>query len=173
MISISREMANSGGGRKWWPIWMRGRYRWFCKGCRVKIPCWPTGQMQEATTLQVAGSRTVRVTTSNGRLQGIVSAQVKQAWDFVLVRNDGSQVFLHPNWKGGKITCFLVDAASCTPPPDPELPRSGQTGPFWYFKDKAATHTLRFDIRKTPTAKAKAKATVHPPQAKAKAEGSA
>jgi hypothetical protein len=104
---------------------------------------------------------------------GIASVEAKQIWDFVLVRNDGSEVFLHPNWKGGKITCFLVDAASCTPPPDPELPRSGQTGPFWYFKDKAATHTLRFDTRKTPTAKAKAKATVHPPQAKAKAEGSA
>ena len=86
---------------------------------------------------------------------GIVSAARKQVWDFVLVRDDGSQVFLHPNWRGGTFKCFLVDAGSCTPLPDHEVPRSGKTGPFKKFKDKAATHTLRFDCEKNAAAKAK------------------
>ena len=72
-------------------------------------------------------------------------------WDFIVVRDDGSAIRLHPNWSNTKVETF--DA-----PPgleDFELPRTGKggtsgPGTFKYFKSKNAQRVLRFDASKAP-----------------------
>ena len=73
-------------------------------------------------------------------------------WDFIVVRDDGSAIRLHPNWSNTKVETFGV-------PPgldDFEIPRSGiggTSGPgtFKYFKNKNLQSVLRFDSSKAPT----------------------
>ena len=72
-------------------------------------------------------------------------------WDFIVVRDDGSAIRLHPNWSNTKVESF--DA-----PPgleDFEVPASGlggTSGPgtFKYFKSKNTTRIVRFDASKVP-----------------------
>ena len=57
-------------------------------------------------------------------------------WDFVLVRDDGSEVSLHPNYSDTKIQCYSIGADVA----DHELPASGLggtsgRGTFRYFKN--------------------------------------
>ena len=65
-------------------------------------------------------------------------------WDFVVVRDDGTQVFLHPEYSTTKFQCF-------TGPPmqDHEIPKTGLggtsgRGTYKYFKGKLNEVTLRF-----------------------------
>ena len=65
-------------------------------------------------------------------------------WDFVLVCEDGTQVFIHPNYSNTKIEFYRG-----VPEQDHELPRTGPggtsgPGTFKYFKNKQTQATLRF-----------------------------
>ena len=65
-------------------------------------------------------------------------------WDFVLVCEDGTQVFIHPNYSNTKIEFYRG-----VPEQDHEIPRSGlggTSGPgtFKHFKNKHIQATLRF-----------------------------
>ena len=67
-------------------------------------------------------------------------------WDFVVVTEDGTEVFLHPNYSNTKIECSKHMAT-----PDHEIPRTGlggTSGPgtFQYFQNKAVQHLLRFKV---------------------------
>jgi hypothetical protein len=68
-------------------------------------------------------------------------------WDFVLLCEDGTEVFLHPNYSDKKIAAFIGE-----PQQDHEVPRTGLggtsgKGTFKYFKNKFTTATLRFGSR--------------------------
>jgi hypothetical protein len=87
-------------------------------------------------------------------------------WDFVVVRDDGTQVWMHPTWSNTKI-----QVSSTAPARDHEVPRSGPggtsgPGTFKHFKNKRTEATLRF--KGAPHAKANAKPKA---KAEAKAEG--
>ncbi len=81
-------------------------------------------------------------------------------WHFVLVCEDGTQVFLHPNYSNTKIECYRGE-----PEQDHELPRGGlggTSGPgtFKYFKNKNVQAILRFNAKLGQgKGKAKGKAT--------------
>ena len=81
-------------------------------------------------------------------------------WDFVLVCEDGRQVFLHPNYSNTEIECYTGE-----PEQDHELPRGGLggtngPGTFLYFKNKNVQATLRFNANPGQgKGKAKGKAT--------------
>ena len=54
-------------------------------------------------------------------------------WDFVLEFDDGSEVYLHPEYSDPNIACFNPDAC-----------------PYKYFKNKQYGTTLSFDKSKRP-----------------------
>jgi hypothetical protein len=73
----------------------------------------------------------------------------KYVWNFVLERDDGSLVSLHPNFKGPKVSCQFGGWRS----DDGELPNSGKggtsgKGTYRHFATKYEDVTLRFDARK-------------------------
>jgi hypothetical protein len=75
-------------------------------------------------------------------------------WDFILVRDDGSKIALHPNYSNTKFECLTP-----TEERDHEIPRTGlggTSGPgtFKYFKEKHVHMTLRFDGSKQPQSRA-------------------
>ena len=71
-------------------------------------------------------------------------AKFKLQWDFLLTRDDGSVVLLHPNLTVNTISCkFSV------PPSDHEIPRSGLggtsgRGTFKYFANKYVEKQLKW-----------------------------
>ena len=73
-------------------------------------------------------------------------------WDFIVVRDDGSAIRLHPNWSNTKVEIIGV-------PPglnDFEIPRRGideicGPGNFKYLKNKPLQVFLHFDKTKAPT----------------------
>ena len=73
--------------------------------------------------------------------------EMMKIWDFVVVCEDGTEVWLHPNYSSRR-----VEAYKHTPPQDHEIPASGlggTSGPgtFKYFKNKRVECTVKF---KTP-----------------------
>ena len=72
-------------------------------------------------------------------------------WDFVLTRNDGSGIRLHPVWDQNKVESYRFDGH-----PEPvEPPRKGPgttNGPGTYkmYKELAIDKMLRFDPYKRP-----------------------
>jgi hypothetical protein len=73
--------------------------------------------------------------------------EMMKIWDFVVVCEDGTEVWLHPNYSNRR-----VEAYKHTPPQDHEIPASGlggTSGPgtFKYFKNKRVECTVKF---KTP-----------------------
>ena len=89
-------------------------------------------------------------------------------WDFVVLREDGSGIRLHPRWSETKIPTFAVAGHEVQVEPPRRGPGTSD-GPGTYKKYKIIGDqmTLRFDANKRPpvTAKAKTKAKA---QAKAK-----
>jgi hypothetical protein len=82
------------------------------------------------------------------RPRSFEGAELLKQWDFVLLRDNGTQVFIHPSWKGNKVECRIG-----MPQQDHRVPMSGvggTSGPgtFKYFKNKQVERTLRFDARK-------------------------
>ena len=84
-------------------------------------------------------------------------------WDFVINRDDGTQVILHPSWSSERIEVKYGDPnRRDNQVVDEELPLSGlggSSGPgtFKYFKEKHNMNKLSFRrVKAPPTAKAKA-----------------
>ena len=75
---------------------------------------------------------------------------MKFIWDFVLIRDDGSRVSLHPNWSNTWV--------ECKHPREPQLrdltiPRNGLGGSngrftIRHFTQKHIDEYLRFDVSK-------------------------
>ena len=73
----------------------------------------------------------------------------KYVWNFVLERDDGTLVSLHPNFKGTKVSCQFGGWRS----DDGEHPNSGKggtsgKGTYRHFATKYEDATLRFDAQK-------------------------
>jgi hypothetical protein len=70
-------------------------------------------------------------------------------WDFVIFREDGTGVRLHPNWSNTKIECIAVQGHE-VPQQPPGAGLGGSEGPGTFARYKAAgvTKTIRFDSRK-------------------------
>ena len=71
--------------------------------------------------------------------------RIYHIWDFVLERNNGTRIWLHPDYKSTKITSYEGDS-----PSDHEVPASGKggtsgPGTYKHFKWKHNEKTLRFD----------------------------
>ena len=71
-------------------------------------------------------------------------------WDFVVVCDDGTEIFLHPDYTTTKVPGHVH-----APEEDTEVPRSGPggtsgPGTFKYFKTKKIEFTLRFDPNRSP-----------------------
>jgi hypothetical protein len=92
---------------------------------------------------------------------GVVSnAPMMKIWDFVLTLDNGTELFLHPNYGERKFAAFAG-----VPETDHEYPRSGMggtsgPGTFRKYKQKKNDVSLRFkpDGHAQPKAKAKPKA---------------
>jgi len=71
-----------------------------------------------------------------------------KVWNFVLERDDGTMVALHPNFSDTKVSCQFGGWRS-----DHELPRTGRggtsgRGTYKHFRNKHEDATLRFDAQK-------------------------
>ena len=89
--------------------------------------------------------------------QGNQERMMKE-WDFVLVRDDGSCLSLHPNYSNTKMTCKYGFAEE----PDLEVPTTGLggtdgPGTFKRITNKGVNASLRFDAQKAPLRKGKGK----------------
>ena len=78
----------------------------------------------------------------------VAESGMLKVWNFVLERDDGTTVSLHPNWSDTRVQCSygVLDK-------DHELPRSGKggtsgAGTYQYFKNKHTHAILRFDAKK-------------------------
>jgi hypothetical protein len=73
-------------------------------------------------------------------------------WDFVLVRANGTEVWLHPNYTSTKVECLEPcgpDVPGCPQPQDPDVPKSGlggTSGPgiYNFYKNKNLKTLLHF-----------------------------
>ena len=89
-------------------------------------------------------------------------------WDFVIYRDDGSRIRLHPQWSTMKVETYTA-AGHDEPvqPPAKGLGQSDGPGTFKYYKDTGCQMMLRFDASKVPPrgtqANPKAVAKVKPP----------
>ena len=77
--------------------------------------------------------------------------------DFVVFRDNGTVISLHPNYRGGKFGCKEGQAHHLGPGPasSQEIHRSGlggSSGPgaYTHFKFKHSDAMLKFDPRKAP-----------------------
>ena len=81
-------------------------------------------------------------------------------WDFVLVCEDGTQVFLHPNYSNTKIECYRGEREQDHELPSGGLGGSSGPGTYQYFKNKNVQAILRFNAKLGQgKGKAKGKAT--------------
>lgn len=99
-------------------------------------------------------------------LTDVAPQDTLKVWDFILTREDGSYVCLHPNYLNHRVECKYG-----TPPTDHEVPRTGPggtSGPgiFRYFVRKHVDKTLKFQTcRRAPQSRNKARPAA-PPQAR-------
>jgi hypothetical protein len=82
------------------------------------------------------------------------AAPMLMVWDFVLMRSDGTKIYLHPNYGDTKIPCYEL-AFDAEHEQDHEVPRSGKggtsgPGTFRRLASRPYTSTLRFDVSRTP-----------------------
>jgi len=82
--------------------------------------------------------------------EGKTSGNMLRQWEFVLHRDDGSAIYLKPDYTTTKVSAHYEEAA-----PDLELPvkgLGGSDGPgtFKRFKNKGEQISLRFDGSKNP-----------------------
>ncbi len=75
-------------------------------------------------------------------------------WDFLLLRDDGTGIRLHPNWKGTKVESFSMEGHAIeVPPPQKGFGESAGPGTFKGYKDIGTERILRFDPRKLQQAR--------------------
>ena len=80
---------------------------------------------------------------------GRASATKLPVWDFVLIRNDGSGVRLHPNWASTWVECFDVEGhAEAAEPPRRGLGASDGRGTYKRYKAIGTQYRLKFDPAK-------------------------
>jgi len=88
-------------------------------------------------------------------------------WDFVLVRANGTEVWLHPNYTSTKVECLEPcgpDVPGCPQPQDPDVPKSGlggTSGPgiYNFYKNKNLKTLLHFKAN-SPKGEGKGKSAV-------------
>ena len=74
-----------------------------------------------------------------------------RVWDFVLKRDDGSALRVHPQWSTTKIETYEVEGhAEQVEPPTAGLGNSDGRGTYKYYKDVGTQGLLRFDPNKRP-----------------------
>ena len=70
-------------------------------------------------------------------------------WDFVLHRDDGTGVRLHPNWSNRKVAAFALSPhADTVQSPKAGLGQSDGRGTFRYYADLGVERTFHFDCPK-------------------------
>ena len=70
-------------------------------------------------------------------------------WDFVLHRNDGTAIRVHPQWSTTKIETFgAIGHEHPVDPPRKGVGKSDGPGTFRRYKNEGNRHTLRFDAEK-------------------------
>ena len=76
-----------------------------------------------------------------------------RSWDFVLIRDDGTGVRMHPAWSSTKIATFDVEGYDEeVAPPEHGLGKSDGPGTYRHYKNLGAGRELRFDPSKRPFA---------------------
>ena len=71
-------------------------------------------------------------------------------WDFVLTRDDGSGIRLHPQWSTTKVETYAVEGGEGLQPPRAGLGKSDGRGTYKKFKEAGSHKMLRFDGMKRP-----------------------
>ena len=72
-----------------------------------------------------------------------------QRWDFLLLRDDGSGIRLHPEWSSTKFRVYELDPRSDpVPPPGKGLGKSDGPGTFARYKGVGVQTQGRFDASK-------------------------
>ena len=70
-------------------------------------------------------------------------------WDFVLHRDDGSAIRLHPQWSNTKVETYSVEGhAVDVEPPQRGLGASDGRGTYKFYKTRGSAELLRFDGKK-------------------------
>ena len=74
-----------------------------------------------------------------------------RAWDFVLIREDGSGIRVHPQWSTTKILTYDVEGHG----EEVEIPRAGLgksdgRGTYARYRNLGTGDALRFDASKRP-----------------------
>ena len=74
-----------------------------------------------------------------------------RAWDFVLIRDDGSGIRVHPQWSKTKILTYDVEGhAEEVEIPQAGLGKSDGRGTYKLYRNLGAGDALRFDASKRP-----------------------
>ena len=73
-----------------------------------------------------------------------------RVWDFVLTRDDGSGLRLHPQWKSTKVDTYAVEGGEGLQPPRAGLGESDGPGTYRRYKEAGNQRSLRFDATKRP-----------------------
>ena len=77
------------------------------------------------------------------------SRQKLPIWDFLLLRDDGSGLRMHPQWGSTVVECYEVEGhAEEVQPPQWGLGKSDGPGTYKRFKQIGASSKLRFDAEK-------------------------
>ena len=104
------------------------------------------------------------------KTKGETSAPKLPIWDFVLHRDDGTAIRLHPQWSNTKVETFNVEGhVDEMQPPAAGLGRSDGPGTYKRFKDTGNSRTMRFDATKN---KRPPKHAVKPQEGKASSSSS-
>ena len=83
------------------------------------------------------------------RKEGIDVLRKPQPWDFLLMRDDGSAVRLHPEWSKTKFSAHPAEGATTEmPTPKGGFGKSAGRGSFQAFVKHGVAKILRFDAKK-------------------------
>ena len=130
---------------------------------------WKNWQWQEMVAQMDDQSMRMVVQGPDNRSRGLTSCRLQQTekydhkrhhalgpdckmlkvWDFILMRDDGSCVSLHPNFSSTRFAAKFSE-----PDVDHEIPRAGRgrsegPGTYKYYTNKQVDATLRFDAGKS------------------------